>query len=444
EKVIEEARKAIDWKAGDGKKGLSLVIIGHVDAGKSTLMGRLTYELGQMEEKKRRENERESTKAGKGSFMWAWEMDALGEERDRGVTIDINQSTLNLPNTNLTILDAPGHRDFVPNMISGASQADAALLVVDATTGEFEAGFAGGGQSREHVLLVRSLGVGTIVVAVNKLDMVNYSQARYEEICSTLKPFLVQSGFSPSKTVFVPVAGMAGVNLVDKDTEGSQDLRKWWKGQTLVDALDSLQPPGRPIEAPLRFPISNVFKGGGTSTLASGIGVSGRLASGVVQVGEKLRILPGDETAIVRTIEFEDSSVPWAAAGSNVTLYLSNVDPVNLNIGSVLCPQNDVVPLASSFIAQVIVFDIQVPITSGTSVELFHHSRDTPASVSKLLATLDRNTGNIIKTNPRYGNLSHDQIIFLLLTSTLQGVNEEYIRENSIDASWRNALGSFK
>ncbi|KAG8915337.1 Hsp70 suppressor, GTPase facilitates ribosomal subunit dissociation [Tulasnella sp. 408] len=401
EKVVEEAKKAIEWKTGEGKKGLSLVIIGHVDAGKSTLMGRLTYELGQMEEKKRRENERESNKAGKGSFMWAWEMDALGEERDRGVTIDINQSTLNLPNTSLTILDAPGHRDFVPNMISGASQADAALLVVDATTGEFEAGFAGGGQSREHVLLVRSLGVGTIVVAVNKLDMVNYSQARYEEICSTLKPFLVQSGFSPSKTTFVPVAGMAGVNLVEKDTEGSDELRKWWKGQTLVDALDSLQPPGRPIEAPLRFPISNVFKGGGTGTMASGTGVSGRLASGVVQVGEKLRILPGDETAIVRTVEFEDNSVPWAAAGSNVTLYLSNVDPVNLNIGSVLCPPTDVVPLASSFIAQVIVFDIQVPITSGASVELFHHSRDTPASISKLLATLDRNTGNVIKASPR-------------------------------------------
>ncbi|KAG8977971.1 Hsp70 suppressor, GTPase facilitates ribosomal subunit dissociation, partial [Tulasnella sp. 427] len=237
EKVLEEARKALDGKNGDGKKGLSLVIIGHVDAGKSTLMGRLTYELGQMEEKKRRENERDSNKAGKGSFSWAWEMDALGEERDRGVTIDINQATLNLPNTTLTILDAPGHRDFVPNMISGASQADAALLVVDATTGEFEAGFAGGGQSREHVLLVRSLGVGTIVIAVNKLDMVNYSQDRFEEISSTLKPFLVQSGFSPSKTTFVPVAGMTGVNLADKNAEGSEALKKWWDGQTLVEAL---------------------------------------------------------------------------------------------------------------------------------------------------------------------------------------------------------------
>ncbi|KAG9005228.1 Hsp70 suppressor, GTPase facilitates ribosomal subunit dissociation, partial [Tulasnella sp. 427] len=163
----------------------------------------------------------------------------------------------------------------------------------------------------------------------------------------------------------------------------------------------SLKPPSRPIEAPLRFPISNVFKGGGTATMASGIGVSGRLASGVVQVGEKLRILPGDETAIIRAIELEDTLVPWAAAGSNVTLYLSNVDPVNLNIGSVLCPPGDTVPLASSFVAQVIVFDIQVPITSGTSVELFHHSRDTPASISKLIATLDRNTGNVVKANPR-------------------------------------------
>ncbi|KAG8847044.1 Hsp70 suppressor, GTPase facilitates ribosomal subunit dissociation [Tulasnella sp. 330] len=339
EKVLEEARKAIEGAGSSDakKKGLSLVIVGHVDAGKSTMMGRLMYDLGQMEERKRRENERESTKAGKGSFMWAWEMDALGEERERGVTIDINQTTLNLPQTSLTILDAPGHRDFIPNMISGASQADAALLVVDATVGEFEAGFAGGGQSREHVLLVRSLGVGMIVVAVNKMDMVNYSKARFDEICATLKPFLAQSGYQSLKTAFVPCAGMAGVNLVERDEQMSK-VMSWWTGPTLVSALDALTPPGRPIEAPLRFPISNVFKGGGSGSIATGVGVSGRLASGVIQVGERLRILPGDESAVVRTIENEEKSVPWAAAGSNVTLYLANVDPVHLRSGTLHAP----------------------------------------------------------------------------------------------------------
>ncbi|KAG8906018.1 Hsp70 suppressor, GTPase facilitates ribosomal subunit dissociation [Tulasnella sp. 403] len=424
EKLLEEATQTLDRK---GKKSLSLVIVGHVDAGKSTLMGRLLYELGQMEEKRRRENERESTKIGKASFLWAWEMDGLSEERERGVTIDINLTTMDLPHTSLTILDAPGHKDFIPNMISGASQADAALLVIDATVGEFEAGFAGGGQSREHVILVRSLGVGTIVVAINKMDMVKYSQDRYEEICSVLKPFLAQSGYHPSRTTFVPCAGMAGVNLVDTTAEGANELRAWYKGPTLVEALDSLKPPGRPIDAPLRFPVSNVFRGGG-GTLASGIGVSGRLVSGVVQVGEKLRILPGDESAVVRVIENENTSVPWAAAGSNVTLYLMNVDPVHLSIGSVLCPPSDLVPLASTFIAQIIVFEIQVPITTGASVELFHHSRDNPATISKLIATLDRTTGSVIKDNPRVlTKNSSAKILLTLRSGTLSGPSNKQV-----------------
>ncbi|KAG8964732.1 Hsp70 suppressor, GTPase facilitates ribosomal subunit dissociation [Tulasnella sp. 419] len=417
EKVLEEARKALEGGEG-GKKALSLVVIGHVDAGKSTLMGRLLYELGQMEERKRRENERESSKVGKGSFSWAWEMDGLGEERERGVTIDITQTTLALPTTNLTILDAPGHRDFIPNMISGASQADAALLVVDATVGEFEAGFAGGGQSREHVILVRSLGVGNIVIAVNKLDMVDYSQARYDEICSALKPFLVQSGYPPSKTIFVPCAAMAGVNLLERasNDETAKKLAAWYDGPTLVDSLDKLTPPARPIDSPLRFPVSNVFKGGG-GTVSSGIGVSGRLVTGVVQVGEKVRILPGDETAVVRTIEYDEKLVPWAAAGSNITLYLANVDPLQLSVGSVLCPPTDIVPLASSFVAQVIVFDVKVPITAGAAVELFHHSRDNPATITKLVSILDRSSGAVIKERPRVLAKSSSAIIHVSLRS---------------------------
>ncbi|KAJ1311279.1 hypothetical protein OPQ81_009777 [Rhizoctonia solani] len=410
ERVLEEARKEATSGDEDGRKRLSLVVIGHVDAGKSTLMGRLLYECGQVEEKRRKEHERASEKAGKASFSWAWELDAGAEERERlviyitldamsslssgGITMDIAQSVLPTEHRIISILDAPGHKDFVPNMISGASQADCALLVVDATTGAFEKGFEGGGQTREHIGVVRSLGVRNIVVAVNKMDTVDYKKSRFDEIQATLISFLVQAGFNTSRVAFVPCAGVSGVNLTKSEEPA---LQSWWDGKPIVDYLDQLEPPVRDFDTPLRVPISNVFKG----VTSSGIGVSGRISGGIVQVGEKVRIVPGDETAVIKSIEKDDVNVQWAAAGSNVTMYLANIDPIHLSIGSVLCSLSDVVPLASSFNAQIIVFDIQLPIIGGSSVELFHHSREVPASVSKLIEIVDRATGAVIKRNPR-------------------------------------------
>ncbi|KAF9569398.1 EF Tu GTP binding domain-containing protein [Agrocybe pediades] len=359
-------------------------------------MGRLLYELGRLDEKTRRANERASDKLGKSSFSWAWGMDGTVEERERGITMDIALQTLETPHRLITVLDAPGHKDFIPNMISGASQADCALLVVDATTGEFESGFQKGGQTREHLLLVRSLGVSQVIVAINKLDQVNWSRSRYEEISLELSPFLLQSGFQASKTKFVPVGAMQGVNLVSREGDASAELSEWYKGPTLVDLLDKLVPPIRDIMAPLRIPISNVFK-----RQSNGASVSGRLCGGIVQVGEKLRVVPGDETAIVKAIEIEDESVPWAASGSNVVLNLTSIESVNLNIGTVLCPLTDVVPIAKQFTARIIVFDIEVPITAGASIELFHHSRDVPATTTKLISTIDRTSGKVVKANPR-------------------------------------------
>jgi len=393
---LEEARRELQASGQGTKKGVSLVVVGHVDAGKSTLMGRLLYELGRINEKSRHANERESNRAGKSSFSWAWELDGTREERERGITMDIAMQSLSTARRQITILDAPGHKDFIPNMISGASQADCALLVVDATTGEFEAGFERGGQTREHLVLVRSLGVSQVVVAVNKLDQVNWEQARYEEVCDNLKIFFGQSGFQSSKTSFVPVGAMLGVNLVERKAPEASVLSQWYRGPTLVDLLDKLEPPMRDIDSPLRLPISNVFKG-----QSSGVGVTGRVCGGIVQVGERLRVLPGDETAVVKSIDLDERSVSWAAAGSNATLYLTTIDPIHLNIGSVLSPLNDLVPLATCFSARIIVFDIQLPITSGTSVELFHHSRDVPATISKLVASIDRATGSVTKKNPR-------------------------------------------
>ncbi|KZT72703.1 hypothetical protein DAEQUDRAFT_663881 [Daedalea quercina L-15889] len=359
-------------------------------------MGRLLYELGRIDEKKRIANERGSSKIGKSSFSWAWELDASTEERERGITMDIALQSLSTPHREITILDAPGHKDFIPNMISGASQADSALLVVDAATGEFEAGFQRGGQTREHLLLVRSLGVSQVIVAVNKLDQVQWEQTRYEQICNALRPFLVQSGFHPSKTKFVPVGAVAGINLTTRQDSEVEPLSKWYSGPTLTDLLDALEPPSRNITAPLRFPISNVFREQG-----AGLGVAGRVCGGVVQVGERLRILPGDGTAVVKSIMNDDKSLPWAIDGANIIIYLTSVDPAHLAIGSVLCRPSDIIPLSSLFTARIIIFDIDIPITVGASVELYHHSHDVPASISKLLATLDRATGAIIKKNPR-------------------------------------------
>ncbi|TFL05525.1 P-loop containing nucleoside triphosphate hydrolase protein [Pterulicium gracile] len=396
EKLIEEAVRVLEEQEKMGKKGVSLVVIGHVDAGKSTLMGRLLYDLGRLDEKTKVANERGSSKAGKSSFSWAWGLDGTTEERERGITMDIALQSMSTPHRQITILDAPGHKDFVPNMISGATQADCALLVVDASTGEFESGFGRGGQTREHLLLVRSLGVSQVIVAVNKLDQVNWDKDRYDDICDQLRPFLIQSGFRESKLRFAPVAAMMGVNLAECEGEEAKGLLEWYSGPTLVDMLDKLEPPARDLKAPLRIPISNVFKGSG-----SGTSISGRLCGGVVQVGEKLRILPGDETAVVKNIYVEEETVPWAAAGSNVMLQLTSVDPVYLNIGNILCLPTELVPLATVFTARVIVFDIEVPITSGAAVELYHHSKDVPATVTKLLATIDRGSGNVLKKNPR-------------------------------------------
>lgn len=394
ERLLEEVKLALE---GEGKKvNLGLVVIGHVDAGKSTLLGRLLYELGRIQEKTRISNERGSNKAGKGSFSWAWNLDGTREERERGMTMDVALQTLYTPKKIITVLDAPGHKDFIPNMISGASQADCALLVVDATVGEFESGFSRGGQTREHIVLVRSLGVSQVIVAVNKLDQVKWDESRYQEICGIIRNFLTQSGFQPSRTKYIPVGALQGINLSACKGQEATRLLQWYNGPTLLDLLDALVPPSRDIIGPFRMPIANLFKCHGT-----GVAVSGRLCSGVIQVWEKVRILPGDETALVKSIEVDEENRAWTTAGTNATLHLTDVDPVQLSIGNVLCSATDVVQLATTFTVRIVVFDITIPITVGTSVELFHHSRDVPATILKLIALIDRVSGVIVKSSPR-------------------------------------------
>ncbi|KAI8087598.1 P-loop containing nucleoside triphosphate hydrolase protein [Gilbertella persicaria] len=391
--VAEEFQK----RSGEKPK-LNLVVIGHVDAGKSTLMGHFLYDLGQVNERTMRKFERDSQKIGKGSFAFAWVLDETGEERDRGITMDIATNYFETEHRAFTLLDAPGHRDFIPNMISGTAQADAAILVVDASTNAFESGFDAGGQTKEHAVLARSLGVQQLIVAINKLDTTEWSQARYQEIESKLGVYLSQVGFKKSKMTFIPVSGLTGENLVKKSKEPA--LTSWYKdGPTLMEQIDKFDAPTRLLDRPLRMRVTDFFKGGIGSS--GGVSVAGNIESGHVQVGEQVMIVPGNEVGYVKTMQVNEEPSTWAAAGDSVLMTLVNLDILNLSNGCVLCSGSNPVPVTTTFEAQIVVFDIRIPITPGYPIVLHHGSLDEPASILKLVEILDKSTGEVIKKNPR-------------------------------------------
>lgn len=394
----EQILAELDQRAASQHREIGLVVVGHVDAGKSTLMGHMLVEFGQVTDRALQQNTRNSAKQGKSSFLYAWNLDSSEEERARGVTIDVAQDTFRTNTCIFHLLDAPGHQDFVPNMISGAAQADAGVLVIDAILGAFEAGFGPRGQTREHATLLRSLGVQQLIVVVNKLDAVDFDQARYDELHAQLLPFLTQCGFDVDTSVqFVPCAAMLGENLRKRSPHGA--LAQWYHGPTLEQALDQLRQPPRMHDAPLRMPVANVFKGG--SVISSGLGVSGRIVSGFTQVGDVLRALPGDDYGIVKAIEVEGDTHPWAAAGSNVTLYLTNMESNQVHVGSVLCPPNALVPMRQEVVVQLLVFQPTYPLVRGTALEVYHHSADIPGQLVDLISVLDKGTGEVLRHNPR-------------------------------------------
>jgi translation elongation factor TU len=380
----------------DGKEHLNLVIVGHVDAGKSTLVGHLLYLLGKVDDRTMKKFERESQKMGKGSFAYAWVLDATAEERARGITMDIAENRFETTQRRFTILDAPGHKDFVPQMISGATQADVAILVVDATTGEFEAGFQANGQTKEHTLLVRSLGVSQIVVAINKLDNAQWSKDRYAYIRDELAPFLHHVGFHKHNIFFVPCSGLTGQNLLKRD---AVDAFSWYTGPTLVEQIDELDVPRRSIEKPLRFTVNDVFKGG----FSGGICLNGRIEDGYVTEGQSILVMPLKLPALVKAIDVDEERKQWAIAGSTAVLtvlgdatQLAQVRP-----GAMVCTPDHPIPVSTRFIAQIVTFDIHIPITAGYQCILFYNHLHVPTTAVKLLSLQDRATGEIIKPHPR-------------------------------------------
>ncbi|KAI9244417.1 P-loop containing nucleoside triphosphate hydrolase protein [Sporodiniella umbellata] len=383
-------------KRSKEKPKLNLIVIGHVDSGKSTLMGHFLYALGQVNERTMRKFERDAQKIGKGSFAYAWVLDETGEERDRGITMDIATNYFETAHRQITLLDAPGHRDFIPNMISGTAQADAAILVAPASG--FEAGFEAGGQTKEHAILARSLGVQQLVIAINKLDLVDWSETRFKEIQDKLSIYLLQIGYKKNSLHFIPVSGLTGHNLVH-----SPDLpllQSWYQhGPTLMDLIDRFEPPVRLLDRPLRIRVTDFFKGGIGSS--GGVSVAGLVESGSVQIGEQVIVVPGNETAHVKTLQVNDEFANWAAAGDSILMTLVNIDIMNLSNGCVICSSSHPVPVTSTFEAQIVVFDVRIPLTLGYQVVLHHGSLDEPASLVALVEVLDKSTGQVVKKNPR-------------------------------------------
>ncbi|CAI5738927.1 unnamed protein product [Hyaloperonospora brassicae] len=392
-KTQERAAELEEEARNGGKTKISMVVIGHVDAGKSTITGHLLYKLGYVSKRLMHKYEKESREAGKSSFAYAWVMDADEQERSRGVTMDVGTSYFETATKHVTLLDAPGHRDFIPKMIAGAAQADVAVLVVPAVTGEFEAAFENSGQTKEHALLVRSLGVAQMVVAINKMDTINWDKERFDHIVKSLSTFLQNAGYRPKNLRFVPVSGMTGINL---EKTGGVEEGSWYSGPSLVEAIDSFAPPQRQISKPFRMTVSDVSK-----SLSLGQSISGRVYAGAAAVGDSFLLMPIGLHLAVKGIEQDGKSCTLARAGDTIEMGVTGIDQTALTTGSILCSIASPVRLAKKFEAKIMTMPtMEVPLVKGTYVTIHMHNIDEPVNVTRLVSVLNK-TGEVGRKKPR-------------------------------------------
>ena len=386
------------------KPHINLVVIGHVDHGKSTLVGHLLFRLGFVDEKTLRQLEEEAKKKGKESFKFAWLMDRLKEERERGVTIDLSFVKFETKKYYFTIIDAPGHRDFIKNMITGASQADAAILVVSARKGEFEAGMSAEGQTREHLILAKTMGIDQIIVAVNKMDApdVNYSKERYEQIVSILKKFMKTLGYKVDQIPFIPVSAWTGENLIERSPN-----MPWYNGPTLVEALDNyIQPPKKPVDKPLRIPIQNVYTIPGVGTVPVG-----RVETGVLKVGDKVVFMPPGVVGEVRSIEMHHQPIQQAEPGDNIGFNVRGVSKRDIKRGDVAGHPDNPPTVADEFTARVFIIWHPSAITVGYSPVIHAHTASVAARIVEIQAKLDPRTGQVLEKNPQFLKMGEAAIV---------------------------------
>ena len=389
---------------GKEKLHINVVVIGHVDSGKSTTTGHLIYKCGGIDKRTIEKFEKEAAELGKGSFKYAWVLDKLKAERERGITIDIALWKFETPKYQVTVIDAPGHRDFIKNMITGTSQADCAILIIAGGVGEFEAGISKDGQTREHALLAFTLGVRQLIVAVNKMDSVKWDQARFTEIVKETSNFIKKVGYNPKTVAFVPISGWNGDNMIEATTNAP--WYKGWeketkagvsKGKTLLEAIDSCDPPSRPTDKPLRLPLQDVYKIGGIGTVPVG-----RVETGVIKPGMVVTFAPAGVTTEVKSVEMHHEQLEQGVPGDNVGFNVKNVSVKEIRRGNVCGDSKNDPPMGcASFNAQVIIMNHPGTISAGYSPVLDCHTAHIACKFEELIEKIDRRSGKKMEDNPK-------------------------------------------
>ncbi|HEX54586.1 MAG: translation elongation factor EF-1 subunit alpha [Candidatus Altiarchaeales archaeon] len=367
------------------KPHINLVFIGHVDHGKSTLVGRLLYELGEVPEQVLKKYREEAEKLGKGTFEFAWVMDSLKDERERGLTIDIAHKKFETQKNYFTIIDAPGHRDFVKNMITGTSQADAAVLVVSAKEGVQP-------QTKEHAFLAKTLGVNQLLVALNKMDAVNYDQDKYNKVKDEVGNLLKSIGYKIDEIDFIPISAYMGDNLKDRS-----DKMPWYKGPTFLEALDKFKVPEKPIDKPLRLPVQDVYSITGVGTVPVG-----RVETGVMKPGMKVVFMPANVTGEVKSIEMHHEPLSQAVPGDNVGFNVRGVGKKDIKRGDVVGPVDSPPTVAEEFTAQIVVLQHPSAITVGYTPVVHVHTAQVACQFTELVKKIDPRTGGVIEENPQF------------------------------------------
>ncbi len=367
------------------KPHLNLVVIGHVDHGKSTLVGRLLYDSGAIPEEQMRKLKELAKELKKETFEFAFVMDKLKEERERGVTIDIMHQKFETPKYEFTIIDAPGHRDFIKNMITGTSQADCAILVVSAKEGVQE-------QTKEHAFLAKILGVNQVVVAINKMDAVNFDKAKYDETVNNVKKLLSAIGYKVDEMNFVPTSGYTGDNVVKK----SENM-PWYNGPTIVEVLDTFKEPAKPVDKPLRIPIQDVYSITGVGTVPVG-----RVETGKLKVGDKVLFVPSGKTGEVKSIEMHHEQIQEALPGDNIGFNVRGVGKNEIKRGDVACLPDSPAKPVKEFTAQIVVLNHPSVISKGYTPVFHIHTAQVACTITEILKKLDPKTGQVVAENPDY------------------------------------------
>lgn len=371
------------------KPTMNVVFVGHVDAGKSTCVGRLMFDGGAVSEQEMVRLKTEAQKHGKAGFEFAYIMDSIKEERERGVTIDLSYKKLMTQKYEITIIDAPGHRDFVKNMITGASQADAAFLVIAAPAGVQP-------QTTEHLWLLRTMGVKNLAIAINKMDAVEYKEDRFKTVKEDVSKLLKQVGINPDNTPFLAVSGLQGDNIFKKT-----DKMPWYKGPSVVEQIDLFPAPELPTNLPMRMPVQDVYEITGIGTVPVG-----KVETGIMKIGQKVIVLPGRSgTGIpgeVKTIEAHHETLPDAPAGMNVGVNIRGVGKKDIARGDVICEASAPIPIVEEFIAQIAVINHPTVLAKGYTPVFHIHTAQVPCQFTELIEQIDPKSGQVIKQNPDF------------------------------------------